>query len=444
MKRPPPTRGQPFRSPHVQVTIEKLGPCQAKVSFSVPKEEFQGAVRRALGEAGRNMRMKGFRPGHVPHQVIERQLGPEIRRGTVEDFVRKAFQQAVEEGSLKVVGHPRVDLETIQPLEGADWSSTFEVSLRPEIELGTYKGIPIESELEQVLDPEVDSAVASLKVQQAHPEPAGDAGLPEEGLALAQIEWLAGEEIVLTRAGLRLSPQSPTPGCDPQAFQSALVGAKDGEVRQVAMTFPGDFERESLRGQAGITRITLTQAYRMVPPSDEEVRKIFDAQDDADLKVKVREKIEEAKIEAEQARIERKLLEQLLASHTFDLPAVLIDQQVEARLADVARELETAGTQKERIPEQIETQREAARKTSEQGLKALFLVQTIAEKENLLVSKDDMKAELETIAARNDATVEEVAEYYKKQNLFDQMAIEILERKVRRFLRESAQITEPR
>ena len=158
----------------------------------------------------------------------------------------------------------------------------------------------------------------------------------------------------------------------------------------------------------------------------------------------MREKIEQAKIENEQARIERKLLEQLLASHAIELPAVLVDQQVEARLQEVARELEAAGTPKDRIPEQAETQRESARKSSEQGLKALFLVQTIAEKENLLVSRDDMKAELETIAARNQTTVEEVAEYYKKQNLFDQMAIEILERKVRRFLRESAQITEPR
>lgn len=443
MRRPSPTRGS-RSDPPVQVTVEKLGPCQAKVSFTVPQAEFQGAIKRALGEAGRNVRMKGFRPGHVPPQVIERQFGTEVRRGAIEDFVRKAFQQAVEENSLKVVGHPRVDLETIKPLEGVDWSSTFEVSLRPEIELGTYTGISIESELEQVLDPEVDSAVASLKVQQAHPEPAGDAGLPEEGLALAKVEWLAGDEAVLSRDGLRVSPQTPTPGCEPAAFQRALVGAKDGEVRTVDMTFPADFERENLRGKAGITRITISQAYRMVPPTDEEVRKIFGAADDADLKVKVREKIEEAKIEAEQARIERKLLEQILASHTYELPAVLVDQQVEARLAEVARELETAGTPKDKIPEQVEAQREAAKKTSEQGLKALFLVQTIAEKENLLVTKEDMKAELETIAARNHAAVEEVAEYYKKQNLFDQMAIEILERKVRRFLRESAQITEPR
>jgi trigger factor len=283
-----------------------------------------------------------------------------------------------------------------------------------------------------------------LKLQQAHPEPAGDDGLPVDGLALAKIEWVAGEEVVLARDGLRISPEAPTPGCEPTDFKKARLGATDGDTKEVPMTFPADFEKEALRGKSGVTRLTVTQAYKMVPPTDEDVRKLFGAVDDADLRVKVREKIEEAKIENEQARIERKLLEKLIADHAFELPAAMIDQQVEARLADVARELEAAGTPKDRIPEQMETQREAARKASEQGLRALFLVQTIAEKENLLVSREDMRAELESIAARNNATLEEVSEYYKKQNLFDQMAVEILERKVRRFLRESAQITEPR
>ena len=76
-------------------------------------------------------------------------------------------------------------------------------------------------------------------------------------------------------------------------------------------------------------------------------------------------------------------------------------------------------------------------------MRALFMVQTIGEKENLLVSRDDMQAELKTIAQRNDSSVEEVTEYYKKNNLFDQMALEILERKVRRFLRENAKVTVP-
>jgi len=76
-------------------------------------------------------------------------------------------------------------------------------------------------------------------------------------------------------------------------------------------------------------------------------------------------------------------------------------------------------------------------------MRALFLVQAIAEKENLLVNREDMESELAAIAERNKASVEEVNEYYKKNNLFDQMAIEILERKVRKFLRENAKVSVP-
>jgi trigger factor len=428
----------------LQVTVEKLGPCQARVSFTVPSDEFQGALRKALGEAGRNVRMKGFRPGHVPPQVIERQFGKEIRRGTLEDFLRKAFQKAVDENQLKVVGSPTVDLEKLNPIEGGDFSHEFEVSLRPDIALQEYKALSIESELEPVVEQEIDAALENFKAQQAHPEPAGDVGLPENGLALVKVEWLAGSDVVLSRDGLRIGPDAPTPGCDPEAFKTAVLGAKDGDVREIPMTFPEDFEREDLRGKQGTTRLAIAQAYRMVAPTDDEVRKFFDAKDDADLRAKVKEKIEEAKIAQEQSRIESTLLNKLIDAHAFDLPEKLLENQTEGRLLELSREMEAAGTPKDKIPEQVEGQREAAKTAAARGLRALFLVQTIAEKENLLVSREDMRAELESIAKRNQATVEEVAEYYKKQNLYDQMAIEILERKVRRFLRENAQITEPK
>ncbi|HEV8112873.1 MAG TPA: hypothetical protein VGR31_08855, partial [Planctomycetota bacterium] len=96
-----------------------------------------------------------------------------------------------------------------------------------------------------------------------------------------------------------------------------------------------------------------------------------------------------------------------------------------------------------KIEEQVEGQREAAQAAARKGCRALFLMQSIAEAEKLLVSQDDMRAEVQTIAARNNAKQEEVVEYYQKNGLFDQMAIELLERKVRRFLRENATVKVP-
>jgi trigger factor len=427
----------------LQVTLEKLGPCQAKVHFTVPGDEFRGAVRRGLSNAGRNVRMKGFRPGHIPEKVIEKQFGAQIRNEAIEHFARQAFEQAVKENSLKVVGFQRINVDDVKILEGADFSHQFEVSLRPEVELGDYKGIEIESELEPVMDHEVDDALKNFRMQQAQPDPAGEPGLPLDGMALAKVEWFHEGESVLARDGLRLSPETPTPGVDPEAFKSALLGVKDGETREMPMVFPEDFDKVELRGKAGLCRLSVAQAYRMIPPSDEEVRKFFDAQDDEALKATVREKIEEAKRDQENQRVESALLEKLLASHEFELPAMMLDEQTNSRLRQLARQLEQQEVPKDKIPEQVEAQRDAARETSARGMRALFLVQTIAEKESLLVTREDMEAELRAIAERNKASLEEVSEYYKKNNLFDQMAIEILERKVRKFLRENAKVAVP-
>jgi trigger factor len=427
----------------VQVTLEKLGPCQAKVHFTVPGDEFRGAIRRALANAGRNVRMKGFRPGHVPEKVIEKQFGAQIRNEAIEHFARQAFEQAVKENSLKVVGFQRINVQDVAILEGADVTHQFEVSLRPEVELGEYKGTPIESELEPVMDHEVDDALKNFKMQQAHPEPAGDAGLPLEGMALVKVEWFHGDESVLVRDGLRLSPETPTPGADPEAFKSALLGVKDGETREIAMVFPEDFDKVELRGKPGVCRLSIAQAYKMIPPSDDEVLRFFDVKDEAALKATVREKIEEAKRDQENQRIESALLDKLLAAQAFELPGMMLEEQTNSRLRQLARQLEQQEVPKEKIEEQVESQRESTRETAARGMRALFLVQAIAEKENLLVNREDMESELAAIAERNKASVDEVNEYYKKNNLFDQMAIEILERKVRKFLRENAKVSVP-
>jgi len=427
----------------VQVTVEKTGPCQARVHFTVPGSEFHGAVQRAVSQAGRTMNLKGFRPGHIPPQIVEKQFGPQIRADAMQHFVQQALDQAVKENSLKVVGYQRLNLEKVKVLEGADFTQQLDVSLRPEIVLKNYKGLELESELEPVMEREVDDAIANLKLQRSQPEPAGEAGLPVDGMALAKVEWVAGSEVVLSREGLRISPGTPPPGADPTAFQKALSGAKDGETRECAMTFPPEFEREELRGKHGVCRVTVAQAYRMIPPTDQEILTLVGAADQAELKKIVREKIGEAKEEREQQRQEAALVEKLLEQHEFDLPQMMVEEQTQARLSQLAQQLAQQGLPAEKQKAEIESQREGAQAAAAKGCRALFLMQAIAEAEKLLVSQDDMRAEVQTIAARNNAKREEVVEYYEKNGLFNQMAIELLERKVRRFLRENATVKLP-
>jgi len=427
----------------VQVTVEKTGPCQAKVLFTVPGSTFQKAVKDALTNAGKNLNLKGFRPGHVPPQIVEKQYGKQIRTEAMQHFVNEAMNKAIQDNGLKVVGFQQVHLETLTVLDGADFSHHIEISLRPEITLKSYKGVKVESQLAPVIDEEIKNAIENLRQQQSVPEPAGTAGLPENGVAIAKIEWVVDGNSILSRENIRISPQQPIPGCDAAAFAKALRGATDGASCEVPLTIPQEFDKEELRGKSGTCKITVQQAYALKSPNDEDLQKMVGAKDSADMQRIVREKIGEAKQQQEDQRQEAAILDALLSTHEFELPEMMVEQQTQARLGQYAQQLQQSGAPADVIQKQVETQRGAASEASRKGVRALFLMQAIAEAEKLLVSQDDMRNEIMSIAQRNQAKPQDVADHFQKNNLFDQLAIELLERKVRKFLRENASVTTP-
>ena len=427
----------------MEVTVEKQGPCQAVVSFQVPAEEFDAKVRELLDQAGRNVRMKGFRPGKVPRHVIAKQYGEGARHEARGHFLNEAYQRGLKEHELKPLAHPRVDLEAEKNEPGTDFGLEFEVTLRPPIELQEYKGLEIESELAPVMDEQVENAIEELARNQARPEPAGDDGLPEDGMAVCKVELVHGGEVVFDREGLRLGPSTEMPGVDPEAFQGAMTGAVDGAEFELPLTFPDDFEVESARGAEGTCRVVVQQAFKVIVPTREELPALVQLETEEELVAKVREKLEEAHRAQEDGRIEQALLDRLIDAHEIDLPREMLDQQVEARLAQVRKDLEEQNTPAEAIDEQVEAQRPAVTSDAERASKGLFLIEEILQKEGLHVTDEESWAELRSIAQRNQAQVDDVVNYYKENNLVPQLQMEIAERKVRRFLREAADVKTP-
>ena len=426
----------------MEVTVDKTEPCTARIAFTVPPEEFEGTVARLLRQIGQRTRMKGFRPGKVPVHLIERTHGKEARREARQHFLQEAYQRAVEENELRPFSHPRVDLGEDEQLAGQPFEHAFEVSLRPEFELGDYSGLAVEDRLAAVTDEEVEAAIEQAAQNQARPEPAGDEGLPGDGMALCHVELLHQDEVVFDRKGIRLGPRAGLPGVDPKAFEEALTGAVDGDVRELDLRFPDDFEVAAAAGRDGRCRVTVTQAFRVVVPDRAELMKMMEVEDDAALVAKARESLEQANAEQEQRRQEADLLERIIGAHEMDLPASMVEDQVRGRLDALRRELEGQSLPAEKIEEELSGQEAQIRAGAVKGAKAYFLVEAIAEKEGLQVEQAELTAELRQIAQRNRASLEEVQKYYQEQNLVPQLALEIVERKVRTFLRESADVSQ--
>lgn len=427
----------------MELNVETSGPSLAKVSFTVPGDEFEKEFRNGLRQVGQRVRMKGFRPGKVPVHVLEKQFGDQVRQDLMEHFMRTAYQRAVDEQELKPISHPRVTREGLTRGEDGSFGLEFEISLRPEFTLPSYDSLTITSELEPVMDEQIDQVVEDLRRQESVPEPAEGEGIGENGLVVCDLKFLFGEEAVFEREGIRLAGHTPPPGVEPEKFAAALVGAKVDDEITVEMVLPPTLEKEEAQGQPGTCAMVVREAFKMVPPSDEDLFAKLEVDSEDALRGKVRERLADAADQRERGRLETVLLDQVIAGTEFELPEPLLEEQTDLRLRQLSSQMEQSGVEADKIEAEVEQQRPAAREEAEKGLRALLVVEAIGEKESLLVTNDEIEAELASIAERNDAPVEEVREYYMKNNLGQQMAVEVLERKVRTFLRESAKIEEP-
>lgn len=442
--RSPSEKHDEHHHPGLSVAVEK-GEGKADVKVTIAPEELERARGQEYGGLSQRVALKGFRPGKTPRAMLEKNFGQEVEKRVIEHFLQHAYEQAVRDAKLRPAAFPRVSLENNLPKKGEPWSFGFEILLRPEVTLGAIEGMEIEGKPVAVTDAELEHTVAEIRRANSRAEPAGEEPLAPEGLLVASVDFLrpGSEESCLTRTGVRLSPKTPPQGVDHATFEEALVGARVGEQRSFEMEFPATFPVEEARGEKGRVRLILQEVLRVVPPSDEELFKAFEATDEPSLHAAVRERMKLAKQEAEEQRLEGELLERLIEMHPMHLPAQLVEDQVEAHQAELVEKLKEQGLSDEEAGKRAEDERERARAQAEKSLKAVYLIEEIARTKELRVTQEDITGEISAIAERNGTSPTEVAKYYRDEGLLRQLGLELLERKVRRYLRASAAIQIP-
>ncbi|MEQ1894883.1 MAG: trigger factor [Planctomycetota bacterium] len=413
---------------------------KATVHLTLTAAEIERARNQEYRTLSQRVTLKGFRPGKTPRAMLEKHFEREVEPRLVEHFLKHAYQMAVDQEKLRPAAYPRVDLGTNVPGKGTDWSASFDVLLRPVITLGEIENMPVEAPPVEVVDGEIDRALIEIRRANSRAEPDEGGELAPEGMAVATLDFFrpGSSEACLQREGIRLSPKTPPQDVDKELFEQTLVGARSGDQRALEMTFPANFPLEEARGEQGSVRFTFQQILKIVPPSDEEVFKAFEASDEASLRESVRARMLVAKQEAEDQRIETELLERVISNHVIKLPGQLVDDQIAAHQEQLVRQLVEQGASEEDAKKQAEGELENSRAQAEKALKAIYLVEAIAQKKELRVTPEDVTGEMKAIAERNGTDPAEVAKYYRDEGLLRQLGLELLERKVRRYLRTSA------
>jgi trigger factor len=188
--------------------------------------------------------------------------------------------------------------------------------------------------------------------------------------------------------------------------------------------------------------VTLREVFRLAPPSDEELLRELDMPDLATLRADLRRRLDQSKRQAERRRAEDAVLDRILEANPVELPDRILDDQIQARVARLRAHLEGSGATPEETEAELEKERARGREEVAKGIRRFFLLEAIAKKEKLFVTEDETTAELQSIAERNDSSLEEVRRYYAEQELLPALRLDLLETKVRGYLYDQAQRTE--
>ncbi len=387
----------------MQVSVEAGEGLERRMTVEVPAEQVDKEVEKRLKNIARTARMDGFRPGKVPMSIVRRRYGGEVRQEVFGELVQSTFYDAAAKEALKPAGLPR-----IEPLEEEDaggafrYTAVFEVM--PEITLASLDDVVIKKPVAEVTDSDVDDMLERLRKQRAtwkevdRPAREGDEvtigfkgtveGEPFEGGEAEDYSTVLGSGAMI------------------EGFEDGLVGASAGETRTLELTFPEDYPVEDLAGKPVVFEVTVNKVSEQVLPEvDDTFAESFGVAEGGVEKLRddVRNNMERELADRIKGRIKSQVMDALLAAHPIDVPAALIDEEVESLRKQTRQRL--GGNANFELPREM-FEEEAKRRVT-LGL----VIAEVVKAGNIELDADRVRKMVEDFAASYEDP-EEVVNYY--------------------------------
>jgi trigger factor len=392
----------------MHVTTTPAEKSSLKVEVELPVDRVARAVADATRRLGQRTRVAGFRPGKAPRGMLERVLGEgAVWEEAVETLVDQSYREwltsTADDPAIVVIGRPEIDL--VEAEEGKPLRYTALVPLRPEVQLGDYVNYPFAPEIEEIDDAKVDRVVDELRDQQATLGPVEDRpaqkgdwavigfagtrdGEPFEGGTAERMPLVIGEE--------RLIP----------GFEEHLVGLRTGESAEFDVTFPDDYQEESLRGAAVHFAVDVKELReKIMPPADDEfARSMGDFADLAALRAEIRARLERNALDRARHGFADRIIEYAVKNATVDLPDILVEEEVEVMHDELKSALARQGITEEQYAsatgKTAEELHAEFRPGAEERAKTLLVLGEIASREGVDVPDRDIIDEIIRAKAR--------------------------------------------
>ena len=384
---------------------------KAKVVVEIDKAEFEQALNKAYAKCRKDIMLPGFRKGKAPRKMVESMYGATVfYEDAVNEIFPDIYTKAIVEQELKAVGSPSVsNMDT--PDKGGV-VLTIETELYPEVTLGQYKGLEVPKREVKVEESEVDAEVNRMAERNARIETVDRAAANGDTVVIDFEGFVDDKPFQGGKAedySLTLGSGSFIPG-----FEDALVGAVAGEERDVNVTFPEDYSAKELAGKPAVFKCKVHEVKESIKPElDDEFAKDVSEFDTLDaLKDDIRTRFTKSRTEQTERAFESAAVQMAAANMTCNIPACMIDEQVDHQIEQFAYQLQSQGMKMEdyvkMVGGDLSSLRASMRPMAEQTVRSDILLSEIAHAENLEVTDEEVEEELKKLAEQYQMELDKV------------------------------------
>ncbi len=430
----------------MSVSIEVAGPCRRKLRIEISAERVAGTRAEILREFRRFAELPGFRPGKAPEPMVEKRYAREIDDEVRKKLIPDTYREAIAEQKLRVVGAPQIEKIEHQP--GQPMVYTALVDVAPDFALPNYKGIPVKRKETPVTDEDVNKMLDSLREEQADFVSVEGRGLRTGDFAVIHYSGVAeGKpigELVPDAKGLGehrdfwllIESDSFLPG-----FCDQLLGGTVGEKKQVLINFPADFPQPALAGKKATYFVDIVSIKeKKLPEVTEEFAKKLGAESLDKLREQVRNAIARQREAETQSGLRDQLVEHLLKQVQFDLPESLIAAETRNIVYDVVRENTMRGVSREELEQRKNDIFGFASQSARERLRASFILDAIAEAENIKVEEHELDNRIAELAQRHRTTPERLKAQLTEHDALGEIEDQIRVAKTLDFLLANAKV----
>lgn len=425
----------------MSLQVEKLEKNMAKLTIETSAEDFEAAIEKAYQKNKGKMNVQGFRKGKAPRKVIEKMYGAGVFcEEAANILIPEAYGKALDECDLDIVSQPSIDVVQIEA--GKPFIFTAEVAVKPEVTLGTYKGVEVEKQDIAVTDEEVTAEIDRVREQNARTITVEDRAVQDKDQTVIDFEGFVDGEAFEGGKGedypLTIGSHSFI-----DTFEEQLIGKNIGDEVEVNVTFPEDYHSQELAGKKAMFKVNIKSitAKELPELDDDFAQDVSDCETVDAYKEQVKSDLTKRKEDAAKAAKEEEVVTKIIEDAKMDIPDPMIDTQVRQMVDDFARRIQAQGLSIEQYFQFTGMEPQAfLEQMKPQALKRIqsrLVLEAVVAAEKIEASEADIEEEMKKMAEAYNMELDKVKELIGDEQK-KQLAEDIAVQKAAEFVVENA------